>query len=48
METYTKEKKEEAMKKLLAELEKGLRSAEEHGWISEADFRKKFFGEESE
>ena len=38
--------KAEAMIKLLSELNKGLRSAEEHGWVSEEEFNLKFFGTE--
>lgn len=36
--------KAEAMIKLLSELNKGLQSAEEHGWISEEEFNLKHFG----
>ena len=46
MDKYSNEHKEEAMKKLLEELDKGLRSAEEKGWISEEEFNRKHFGKE--
>lgn len=37
--------KAEAMIKLLSELNKGIRSAEEHGWIDEDDARLKLLKE---
>ena len=36
--------KEEAMQTLLEELEKGIQSAEENGWIPEEEFNLKHFG----
>lgn len=36
--------KAEAMIKLLSELQKGLQSAEDKGWISEEEFNLKHFG----
>lgn len=37
--------KEEAMRWLLSELNKGIQSAEEHGWISEEEFKQIIFGD---
>ena len=38
--------KAEAMIKLLSELNRGIRSAEENGWISEEEMRERLFGKE--
>ena len=35
-------RKAEAMNRLLGEIDAGIRSAEEEGWISEEDFRAHF------
>ena len=37
--------KEEAMRCLLSELNKGIQSAEEHGWISEEKLKQIIFGD---
>lgn len=40
--------KAEAMIRLMCELNAGIRSAEEEGWISEEDFRSHFYNRRSE